>query len=62
MKPGMIERALETRELKSQSVDEVRKTLKAEGYSSVTEHLSGKFIRKQIVERLLPSEKTRRVR
>ena len=61
MKPGIIERALELA-TESQSVDEVRKTLKAEGYSSVTEHLSGKFIRKQIVERLLPSEKARRVR
>ena len=61
MKPGIIERALELA-AESRSVDEVRKTLKAEGYSSVAEHLSGKFIRRQIVERLLPSEKARRVR
>lgn len=61
MKPGIIERALELA-AESRSVDEVRKTLKAEGYSSVAEHLSGKFIRRQIVERLLPSDKARRVR
>ena len=61
MKPSIIERALELA-AESQSVDEVRRKLKAEQYSQVAEHLSGKLIRSQIVERLQPNGKDRRVR
>lgn len=61
MKPGIIERALE---LASEcvSVSEVRRKLKAEGYTQIDEHLGGRLTRSQIVDRLLPNEKKRRVR
>jgi hypothetical protein len=61
MKPSIIERALQLA-AESRSVDEVRRKLKAEQYSQVAEHLSGKFIRSQIVERLQPNGKDRRIR
>ena len=61
MKPGIIERALELA-AESQSVDEVRRKLKAEQYSQVAEHLNGKLIRSQIVARLQSNGKDRRVR
>ena len=40
----------------------LRRKLKAEQYSQVAEHLSGKLIRSQIVERLQSNGKDRRVR
>ena len=60
-RPHIIERALQLA-AESLSVDEVRQQLKAEGYSQVSEHLAGKLIRSQIVERLQPNGKNRRVR
>ena len=61
MSTGIIERALELA-AESLSVEEVRRKLKAEGYTKIEAHLSGKLIRRQIVERLLSSGKKRRVR
>jgi hypothetical protein len=46
----------------SRSVPEVASKLRAEGYTQVDAHLSGKLLRSQIVQRLLPSGKKRRVR
>ena len=46
----------------SQSVPEVARKLKAEGYTQVDAHLSGKLLRSQIVQRLVPTGKKRRVR
>ena len=46
----------------SRSVPEVARKLKDEGYAQVDAHLSGKLLRKQIVQRLLPTGKKRRVR
>lgn len=61
MEPGIIQRALELA-LECVSLTEVIRKLKAEGHSQVEAHLSGRVIRSQIVERLLPSDKNRRVR
>ena len=61
MKPGLIERALELAP-ECLSVSEVKRKLKAEGYSQIEEHLAGRLIKAQIVERLIPNEKKRRVR
>lgn len=61
MKAGIIERALELAP-ECLSVSEVKRKLKAEGYSQIEEHLAGRLIKAQIVERLLPNEKKRRVR
>ena len=58
---GIIERAME---LASEcgSVSEVMRRLKAEGYTQVEAHLSGRLIRQQIIQRLLPSDIKRRIR
>lgn len=61
MKPSIIERALELAP-ECASVTEVKARLKAEGYIQIDAHLTGRFIRQQITERLLPSAKKRRVR
>lgn len=59
--PHIIERALQLAP-ESLSVDEVRRKLKSEGYSQVAEHLTGRLIRSQIVERLQSNGKIRRIR
>ena len=61
MKPGIIERALELAP-ECVSVSDVKRKLKAEGYTQIEEHLAGRMIRTQIVERLRPGDKKRRVR
>ena len=61
MKPSIIERALELAP-ECVSLAEVRRMLKAEGYEQVDGHLGGRFIRQQLLERLMPSEKKRRIR
>lgn len=58
---GIIERALELAP-ECGSVAEVMRKLRTEGYSQIDAHLSGRLIRKQIIERLTPSDKKRRVR
>ena len=58
---GIIERALELAP-ECDSVAEVRRMLRTEGYTQVDAHLSGRLIRKQIIERLAPSDKKRRIR
>ena len=59
--PNIIERAFELAP-ECASVSEVRSKLKTEGYSQIEAHLSGRMIRGQIVQRLLPNDKKRRVR
>jgi hypothetical protein len=59
--PGIIERALELAP-DCLSVGEVKHKLKSEGFSQIDAHLAGKMIRTQLVERLLPNDKKRRVR
>lgn len=59
--PGLIERALQLAP-QCASVAEVKQKLKDEGYTRIDEHLVGKLTRAQIIERLLPSERPRRVR
>lgn len=44
------------------SVLDVKRQLRGEGYAQVDAHFSGRLLRQQITERLLPSEKPRRVR
>ena len=61
MERNIIERALELAP-ESMSVNEVRQKLKAEGYSQVLEHLAGRVIRSQIIERLHTTGKNRQVR
>jgi Mn-dependent DtxR family transcriptional regulator len=61
MKPHIIERALELA-AECSSVSEVKRRLKAEGYVQIDEHLSGRLTRQQIIARLIPSDKPRRVR
>ena len=61
MEPGIIERALELAP-ECASVSEVKRRLKVEGYAQIDAHLSGKLTRQQIIARLLPSDKPRRVR
>lgn len=61
MKPHIIERALELA-AESASVEEVKRKLKAEGYTQIQEHLAGRLTRGQIVQRLMPSDRPRRVR
>jgi hypothetical protein len=61
MTAGIIERALQLA-AESASVSEVKRKLKAEGYTQIEEHLGGRLIRSQIVERLPPTDKKRRVR
>ena len=58
---GIIERALELA-LECASVSEVMRKLKAEGYTQIEAHLSGRIIRRQIIGRLMPSDKKRRIR
>ena len=58
---GIIVRALELAP-ECDSVAEVRRMLRTEGYTQVDAHLSGRLIRKQIIERLAPSDKKRRIR
>ena len=58
---GIIERALRLA-TESQSLKEVERKLKGEGYEFVEQHLRGRFIRQQINERLIPSGKRRRIR
>ena len=58
---GIIERALVLAP-ECDSVAEVRRMLRTEGYTQVDAHLSGRLIRKQIIERLAPSDKKRRIR
>ena len=58
---GILERALELA-VDSASVGEVKQKLKAEGYEQIDAHLSGRLIRRQIIERLSPSDKKRRIR
>jgi hypothetical protein len=60
-KPRIIERALELA-AECKTVAEVKRKLKAERYERIDEHLAGRQIRGQITERLLPSDKKRRVR
>jgi transcriptional/translational regulatory protein YebC/TACO1 len=59
--PGVIERALQVA-AESQSLNEVEHKLKQEGYEFVEQHLRGRVIRKQIIERLMPSDKKRPTR
>jgi hypothetical protein len=59
--PSVIERALQLA-TESQSFNEVERKLLREGYEAVVQHLRGRVIRRQIVARLMPSEKKRRVR
>jgi hypothetical protein len=61
MKPGIIERALELA-IDCESLTQLKHKLRAEGYELIDQHLSGKAIRRQIVERLRPTGKKRRVR
>jgi hypothetical protein len=61
MKPGIIERALELAP-ECDSVLQLRQKLRAEGYEQVDQYLAGKSFKKQIVERLMPTDKKRRVR
>ena len=60
---GVVERALAIAP-HCNSVREVKSKLKELGYSTheIELHLAGRLIRSQIVERLLPSDKKRRVR
>jgi hypothetical protein len=60
-RPTIIQRALELAP-ECVSVSEVKRRLKAEGYIQIDAHLSGRLTRQQIIERLLPSDKQRRVR
>ena len=46
----------------SESLKEVERKLKQEGYEFVEQHLRGRFIRQQINERLIPGDKKRRIR
>lgn len=61
MKPGIIERALQLAP-ECVSVSEVQRRLRAEGYIQIEQHLAGRFIRQQILERLIPTDKKRRIR
>ena len=61
MKPHIIERALELAP-ECASVSEVKRRLKVEGYDQIDAHLSGRLTRQQIIARLLPNGKPRRVR
>ena len=61
MKPAIIERALALAQ-ECVSLTQVKRKLEAEGYDQVDAHLNGRLMRKQIVERLLPTDKKRRVR
>ena len=61
MKPGIIERALKLA-ADCDSLTQLKRKLQAEGYEHIDQHLAGKAIRRQIVERLLPTGKKRRVR
>lgn len=61
MKPHIIERALELAP-ECVSVTDVKRRLKAEGYIQIEEHLAGRLTRQQIIERLLPNDKKRRIR
>ena len=58
---GIIERALELAP-ECASVSDVMRKLKAEGYTQIDAHLSGRLIRQQIIQRLAPTGKKRRVR
>ena len=58
--PGVIERALQLA-TESQSLNEVERKLKQEGYEFVEQHLRGRFIRQQIIERLIPSGRKHRI-
>ena len=60
-RPGVIERALALAP-ECNSVAEITRKLKAEGYDQVDHHLVGRTLRRQLVERLMPSHKKRRVR
>lgn len=51
---GLIERAFQLAE-RSQSIDEIRKSLIREGYSSVEAHLSGQQIKRDLIGRLRPN-------
>lgn len=57
----IVERAWELA-AESNSVREVREKLKREGYEMVDQHLEGRLLKQQIVQRLLPTDKKRRVR
>ena len=59
--PSVIERALHLA-TESESLKEVERKLKREGYEFVEQHLRGRFIRQQINERLIPGDKKRRIR
>ena len=59
--PSVIESALHLA-TESDSLKEVERNLKREGYEFVEQHLSGRFIRQQINERLIPGDKKRRIR
>ena len=61
MEPGIIERALELAP-ECATITQVKHKLKAEGYAQIEAHLSGRFIRQQISERLIPTGKKRRIR
>jgi len=59
--PGIIERAVELAP-ECVSVTQVKGKLKAEGYAQIDAHLGGRLIHQQVMERLLPSDKKRRIR
>ena len=61
VRPSIIERAL-TLGPERNSIAEITRKLKAEGYEQVDQHLGGRTLRRQLVERLMPSDKKRRVR
>jgi len=52
---GTVVRAFElARSGACHSVEDIRRQLKSEGYSSYQEHLSGKLIKKQLLELMKP--------
>ena len=61
MKPHIIERALALAP-ECTSVTDVKRRLKNEGYTQIEEHLTGRLTRQQIIERLVPNDKKRRIR
>lgn len=61
MKPGIVERALQLA-TECDSVLQLKQKLRAEGYEMVDQYLTGKAFKKQIVERLRPTDKKRRFR
>jgi hypothetical protein len=55
METGTVERAFQLAP-ECSSLDQIRAKLKREGYSSVTQHLSGSVIRKDLAKLLRAAE------